>query len=46
MVAVSGFAGTDIEGAVVEPAARAVLSSWDEQVVHYDVVVDHSAKHS
>lgn len=39
MDAVRGFAGPDPERAVVEPAARAALSDFDETVTHYDVVV-------
>ena len=38
MDAVRAFAGADPEIAVVEPAARAVLSSYDERVRHYEVV--------
>jgi hypothetical protein len=37
--AVRGFAGDDYEQAVVEEAAQAALSDWDERVVHYDVAV-------
>lgn len=43
MDAVRGFAGTDPERAVVEPAARAALSDFDETVTHYEVVV-HTGK--
>ncbi len=39
MDAVRGFAGPDPERAVVEPAARAALSDFDETVTHYEVVV-------
>ena len=39
MDAVRGFAGPDPERAVVEPAARAALSGFDETVTHYEVVV-------
>jgi len=38
MDAVRGFAGPDPERAVVEPAARAALSDFDETVTHYEVV--------
>lgn len=38
MDAVRAFAGADPERAVVEPAARAVLSGYDDFVRHYDVV--------
>jgi heme-degrading monooxygenase HmoA len=39
MDAVRGFAGPDPEKAVVEPAARAALSEFEETVTHYEVVV-------
>lgn len=39
MDAVRGFAGPDPEKAVVEPAARAALSHFEETVTHYEVVV-------
>ncbi len=39
MDAVRGFAGPDPEKAVVEPAARAALSDFDENVTLYEVVV-------
>jgi hypothetical protein len=38
--AVRGFAGDDYGQAVVEGAARAALSRWDERVSHHEVVVD------
>jgi heme-degrading monooxygenase HmoA len=38
--AVRGFAGDDYEQAVVEEAARAALSQWDERVSHHEVAVD------
>ncbi|HUA24142.1 MAG TPA: YciI-like protein [Steroidobacteraceae bacterium] len=38
MDAVRGFAGPDPGKAVVEPAARAALSDFDETVTHYEVV--------
>jgi len=38
--AVQGFAGADYEQAVVEEAARRMLSRWDERVSHHDVAVD------
>jgi hypothetical protein len=37
---VRAFAGEDPERAVVEQAARSVLSRWDERVTHHEVVVD------
>ena len=39
MDAVRGFAGPQPEKSVVEPAARAVLSDFDETATHYEVVV-------
>ncbi len=38
--AVRGFAGEDYEQAVVEEAARRVLSRWDDRVSHHEVAVD------
>lgn len=38
--AVRGFAGDDYEEAVVEEAARQVLSRWDERVSHQEVVAE------
>ena len=38
MDAVRAFAGADPDVAVVEPAARAVLSGYDDFVQHYEVV--------
>jgi len=38
MEAVGRFAGAQPERAVVEPAARAVLSHFDERVTHYEVL--------
>jgi heme-degrading monooxygenase HmoA len=35
---VRAFAGDDIDKAVVEPAARAVLSDFDDFVSHYEIV--------
>ena len=40
--AVRDFAGGDYERAVVEDAARAALSRWDERVSHHEVAVDLS----
>ena len=40
--AIRGFAGDDYEQAVVEEAARAALSRWDERVLHHEVAVDLS----
>lgn len=38
MDAVRRFAGTEPDKAVVEPEARAVLTSFDEYVTHFEVV--------
>jgi uncharacterized protein YciI/heme-degrading monooxygenase HmoA len=38
MEAVRKFAGVDPEKAVVEPEARAVLTSFDDSVLHFEVV--------
>jgi len=35
--AIRGFAGDKVETAIVEPAARAVLSEFDEFATHYEV---------
>lgn len=37
---IRGFAGQDLSKAVVEPAARATLSSFDLTVQHYDVLAE------
>lgn len=36
--AIRGFAGVDIERAVVEPQAAASLTSYDERVQHWEIV--------
>jgi heme-degrading monooxygenase HmoA len=38
--AVRGFAGDELDSAVVEGAARRVLSRWDERVTHHEIAVD------
>jgi heme-degrading monooxygenase HmoA len=38
--AIDRFAGPDRDRAVVEPAARAVLDSFANEVEHFDVVID------
>jgi heme-degrading monooxygenase HmoA len=38
--AIRRFAGANLEHAVVEPAAQAVLASYDSTVTHHTVVVD------
>jgi heme-degrading monooxygenase HmoA len=41
--AVRGFAGDTYENAVVAPAARKLLSSYDEDVAHYEVTAECKA---
>lgn len=38
--AIRGFAGDDHERAVVEPEARAVLTSFDDRVEHHTIVLE------
>jgi len=38
--AVRAFAGPELDRAVVQPAARAVLSAWDDEVRHYEVLAE------
>ena len=38
--AVREFAGEHYEQAVLEQTAREVLTGWDEQVTHHEVIVD------
>jgi heme-degrading monooxygenase HmoA len=38
--AVRAFAGDDLEAAVVEPEAAAVLTRYDTRVRHYEIVVE------
>lgn len=40
--AIREFAGEDVETAVVEPAASAVLIEFDDYVKHYEHVYDHN----
>lgn len=40
MDAVRGFAGDEPGVAVLEDAARRVLTHWDERVTHHEVAVD------
>ena len=39
MEAIRSFAGNSVEEAVVEPAAQAVLETFDRSVDHYEVVL-------
>jgi heme-degrading monooxygenase HmoA len=43
MAAIAAFAGADVTRAVVEPAARAVLTRFDETASHFDVVFESAA---
>lgn len=40
LASVRAFAGEDYETAYVPPAARAVLSRFDERSLHFDVVLE------
>jgi heme-degrading monooxygenase HmoA len=40
--AIEGFAGTDLEAAVVHPAAAALLSEYDARVRHFNVALSES----
>ena len=40
--AIRGFAGPDVDAAVVEPAAAATLSDFDRLVHHYEILTDTS----
>jgi heme-degrading monooxygenase HmoA len=41
--AIRGFAGADLEGAVVADEAAALLSRYDRRARHYDLVVEDGA---
>lgn len=41
--AIRAFAGADADAAVVPPEARALLASYDDRAVHWDVVLDNSS---
>src|SRR5262245_29523752 len=43
MDAIKAFAGSEPEQAVVEPAAKAVLTQFDDFVSHYDVTLEAAA---
>ncbi|HLJ74262.1 MAG TPA: hypothetical protein VKU62_06735 [Thermoanaerobaculia bacterium] len=38
--AIEKFAGSDLEAAIVEPEAQALLHSFDDRVRHYDVATN------
>jgi heme-degrading monooxygenase HmoA len=40
LAAIEAFAGAEVERAVVEPEARALLRDFDERVVHRELAVD------
>lgn len=40
MAAIAAFAAPDLEAAVVEPAASAVLLSYDDMVTHHQVILE------
>ena len=41
--AIRGFAGTDLEGAVVADEAASLLTRFDRRVRHYDLVAEDDA---
>lgn len=41
--AIRAFTGADAGAAVVPPEARALLASFDDRAVHWDVVLDNSS---
>lgn len=43
LAAVRAFAGDDIERAVVDPEAAAILKRWDKRVRHYEVALEDGA---
>src|SRR5215470_12476659 len=40
---IKGFAGTDMEAAVVHPAAAALLTDYDRHVHHFNVALSESS---
>jgi heme-degrading monooxygenase HmoA len=44
MEAIREFAGTPPDRAVVEPEARAALSSFDDSVAHFEIVIGPEVK--
>jgi hypothetical protein len=44
MIAIGRFAGSNPERAVVEPEARALLTSFDDVVTHQEVALDSFAR--
>jgi heme-degrading monooxygenase HmoA len=43
MAAIEAFAGADVTRAVVEPAARAVLTRFDDTASHYEIAFESAA---
>jgi heme-degrading monooxygenase HmoA len=43
---IRSFAGDDIERAVVAEDAKAILTGWDERVLHYEVSLEDGASAS
>ena len=43
MAAIEAFAGDDVTRAVVEPAARAVLTRFDDTASHYEIAFESTA---
>jgi heme-degrading monooxygenase HmoA len=43
MAAIEAFAGDDVTRAVVEPAARAVLTRFDDTASHYEIAFESAA---
>jgi heme-degrading monooxygenase HmoA len=43
MAAIEAFAGDDVTRAVIEPAARAVLTRFDDTASHYEIAFESTA---
>ena len=43
MAAIEAFAGDDVTRAVVEPAARAVLTRFDDSASHFEIAFESTA---
>jgi heme-degrading monooxygenase HmoA len=43
LAAIQGFAGSNVDDAVVAPEAKTLLSRFDERVRHYQVMLDDHA---
>jgi heme-degrading monooxygenase HmoA len=42
--AIRAFSGSDAEGAVVPPAAQAMMVEFDRRAVHYEIAVDFEGR--